>query len=57
MKKITILLCFLLGNGFTFAKDLTVGDTLTLYFNELFPIVYTSHNDVVLKFTDIGNKP
>lgn len=57
MKKILLLLCLLLGSGFAFAKDLTVGDTLTLYFNELFPVVYTNHNDIVLKYTDIGNKP
>ncbi|MFA6079987.1 MAG: S41 family peptidase [Candidatus Gracilibacteria bacterium] len=57
MKKILLLFCFLLGSGFAFAKDLTIGDTLTLYFNDLFPIVYTSHSDIVLKYTDIGNKP
>lgn len=39
------------------AQDLTIGDTLTLYFSELFPIVYTTHNDIVLKYTDVGNKP
>lgn len=37
------------------AQELTVGDTLTLYFGELFPIVYTKHNDIVLKYTDLSN--
>lgn len=57
MKKIFIVLCLLAGSGFVWAKDLTIGDTLTVYFDELFPIIYTSHNDVVLKYTDIGNRP
>lgn len=46
-----------MSSSFAFAQDLTVGDTLTIYFSELFPIVYTDHNDVVLKYTDTGNKP
>ena len=57
MKKILISLCVLVSSSFAFAQDLTVGDTLTIYFSELFPIVYTDHNDVVLKYTDTGNKP
>lgn len=58
MKKILISFCILFSTGFALAQDLTIGDTLTIYFSELFPVVYTSHNDVVLKYTDIGsNKP
>lgn len=57
MKKLIIFLSLLISSTFALAQDLTVGDTLTLYFSELFPIVYTSHNEVVLKYTDIGNKP
>ena len=58
MKKILISLCILFTTGFALAQDLTVGDTLTIYFSELFPIVYMNHNDVILKYTDIGsNKP
>lgn len=57
MKKLLISLCIIFSSGFALAQDLTVGDTLTIYFSELFPIVYTSHNDIVLKYTDVGNKP
>jgi len=57
MKKTFLSLFLLLSSTFALAQDLTVGDTLTLYFSELFPVVYTSHNEVVLKYTDIGNKP
>lgn len=58
MKKILLSLFLLLSSGYAIAQDLTVGDTLTIYFSELFPVVYTSHNDIVLKYTDInGNKP
>jgi len=57
MKKTLISLFLLFSSTFALAQDLTVGDTLALYFSELFPVVYTSHNEVVLKYTDIGNKP
>lgn len=58
MKKILISLTVLFSSTFALAQDLTIGDTLTIYFSELFPIVYTSHNDIVLKYTDIAsNKP
>jgi len=57
MKKIFLSLCVILSSGFALAQDLTIWDTLTIYFSELFPIVYTSHNDIVLKYTDVWNKP
>lgn len=57
MKKILILCIIALNWGVALAQELTVGDTLSLYFNEIFPIVYTSHSNVVLKYSDIGNKP
>ena len=58
MKKIFVCLCVLFSSTLALAQDLTVGDTLTIYFSELFPVVYTSHNDIVLKYTDIAsNKP
>ncbi len=57
MKKVLICLYLLLSSGFALAQDLTVGDTFTIYFSELFPIVYTSHSEVVPKYTDVGNRP
>jgi hypothetical protein len=57
MKKILVILCVLWSGGHALAQDLTVGDTLVIYFNELFPIVYLSHSEVTLKYTDLGNKP
>lgn len=59
MKKLFIvpfLLCFLFPS-LTFAeKSMTVGETLTMYFSELFPNTLPDINNVTLKYSGIGNR-
>lgn len=57
MKKFLVPFCVFFYTVTAFGQNLTIWDTLTLYFSELFPVVYTNHNDIVLKYTDLGNKP
>jgi hypothetical protein len=57
MKKL-ILILFLVSVSGVFAapKNLTVGETLTLYFNEIFPDTSEEINDIMVNYGDIGNR-
>lgn len=59
MKKLFIvpfLFCFLVPS-LTFAeKSMTVAETLTMYFSELFPNTLPEINNVTLKYSGIGNR-
>jgi len=59
MKKLFLVpfLIFFIIPSFSFAeKNLTVGETLTMYFSELFPNLTPEINSVTLKFNGIGNR-
>ncbi len=57
MKKLIIALLFLSVSGvFAAPKNLTVGETLTLYFNEIFPDTSEEINDIMVNYGDIGNR-
>lgn len=58
MKKFLITLSLLAWGSISFAAtSLTIGDALTLYFSELFPRNEQEAEDIVLRFSDIGNRP
>lgn len=42
--------------GFALEKNLTVGETLTLYFSEIFPNLTEEINDVIVKYSGVGNR-
>lgn len=59
MKKLFLVpfLIFCIIPSLSFAeKNLTVGETLTMYFSELFPNLTPEINSVTLKFNGIGNR-
>lgn len=59
MKKLFLIpfLIFCIIPPLSFAeKNLTVGETLTMYFSELFPNLTPEINSVTLKFNGIGNR-
>ena len=59
MKKLFIVpfLLYFLVPSLTFAeKSMTVGETLTMYFSELFPNTLPEINNVTLKYSGIGNR-
>lgn len=49
-------LSFTLSPVFADEKNMTLGDTLTLYFSELFPVVNQEVNGVVVKYSGISNR-
>ena len=59
-KKICVVIISLsfFGGSFTFADDhaLTFGETLTMYFSELFPISHPEVSDVVVKYSGISTR-
>lgn len=59
MKKLFFVPCliFFLATPLGFAeKSMTVGETLTMYFSELFPNINPEINNVTLKYSGIGNR-
>lgn len=57
MKKLIIALLLLSVSGvFAVPKNLTVGETLTLYFNEIFPDESEEINDIMVNYGDIGSR-
>lgn len=57
MKKLIIALLLLSVSGvFAAPKNLTIGETLTLYFNEIFPDESEEINDIMVNYGDIGSR-
>lgn len=55
MKKFFIAFLLLLSLPvFAAEKNLSFGDTMTLYFTEIFPTVDQDIDDIIVKFSDIG---
>ncbi len=50
------LLSFAVSPVFAEEKTMTLGDTLTLYFSELFPVVNQEVNAVVVKYSGISSR-
>lgn len=59
MKKLlTLLLIVFVVAPYSYAEDraLTLGDMMTLYFTEIFPSSQKEVNDIVVKYSGIGNR-
>lgn len=58
MKKLFILISLVLF-GLTpvsYAANMTIGETLTMYFSEIFPNLTPEINNVTVKYSGVGNR-